>query len=89
MGQETYDLFEYEFMKDSEETYLFNIKRMYGLNYAAFPGKVKYRVFVIPEQCGSAVWLFLLKGSSKYAKNRFAWELRSFMEKKIEAVRVE
>ncbi len=60
---------------------LFNQKGVYE--------KARYRVLITPTQEGSAVWFYLLECRDKYGLNRYAKKLKSFMEKRVDAVRVE
>ena len=50
--------------------------------------KARYRVFVTPTQNGSAVWLYLLECGNPYALNRYAEQLKRFLQERIGAVRV-
>lgn len=50
--------------------------------------KARYRVFVTPTQEGSAVWLYLLECGNPYALNRYAEQLKRFLQGRIGAVRV-
>jgi len=50
--------------------------------------KARYRVFVTPTQNGSAVWVYLLACGNPYALNRYAEQLKRFLQGRIEAVRV-
>ena len=84
----TYGPFNYEFGKEEDGSYIFTINSMTG--WGAVPGKAKYKIIIIPEQEGSAVYCFILEyKASEYALDVFAWELKRFLEKKLEAVRVE
>jgi len=60
---------------------LFNQKGVYE--------KARYRVLITPTQEGSAVWFYLLECRDKYGLNWYAKKLKSFMEKRVDAVRVE
>ena len=51
--------------------------------------KARYRVLVTLAQEGSAVWVYLSECSNPYALNRYAERLKKFLEKRIEAVRIE
>lgn len=51
--------------------------------------KVRYKVLVTFAQEGSAVWIYLSKCRNSYALNLYAKRLKRYLEKKIEAVRVE
>ncbi len=49
----------------------------------------RYRVLVTPTQEGSAVWFYLSGCRDKYGLNRYAEQLKSFMEKRVDAARAE
>jgi len=51
--------------------------------------EAQYRLLVTPAQEGSTVWLYLYQCSNKYALNQYAEKLKKFMEKRIDALRVE
>lgn len=54
------------------------------------PGRATYKVIIVPEQEGSIVYFLIMDyRASQYALDVFAWELKKFLEKKLEAVRVE
>ncbi|MBO5032832.1 MAG: hypothetical protein J6D08_13275 [Lachnospiraceae bacterium] len=86
---DSYGPFDYKFGKEEDGTYTFTINRMNG-GYGYTPGSAKYKVLVMSEQEGSAVHFLILDyKASEYTLNVFAWELRRFLEKKLEAVRIE
>ncbi len=86
--QESYSLFEYSFKKDTNDFYILTVKM--NLFYPSYAfGKAKYKVRVTSETEGSAIWLIMTSCDYEYAKDAFAWEMREFLWKKLEAVRVE
>lgn len=47
-------------------------------------------MLVVPEQEGSAVYFIIIDYQARpFVLDEFAWELKRFIEKKLEAVRVE
>ena len=82
----TNDIFEYEFRKESDSVYILLIK---GIDMFHFycEGKVNYKVVIKSESANTVLWLILAEGDNKKAIERYGWELKGFMEKKIKAVR--
>lgn len=82
------DIFEYEFRSESDFVYILLIK---GIDF--FKGyskeKVTYKVVITPEAENTVVQVILYEGDNENAIERYAWELKGFMEKKIMAIRVE
>ena len=88
MWTDSYGPFDYKFGKEEDGSYTFTINRM--ICFRSVPGRAAYKVLVTPEQEGSAVYLYLFDyRASNYALNVFAWELKGFLEKKLDSVRVE
>lgn len=82
------DIFEYEFRTESDFVYRLWIK---GINYfkGYCKGNAKYRLMIIQKPENTVVWVVLFECDNETAKERYSWELKGFMEKKIMAVRVE
>lgn len=82
------DIFEYEFRSESDMVYILLIK---GIDF--FKGyckeNVTYKVVITSETENTVVWVVLYEGDNENAIERYGWELKGFMEKKIMAVRVE
>ena len=82
------DIFEYEFRSESDIVYILLIK---GIDF--FKGyckeNVTYKVVITSETENTVVWVVLYEGDNENAIERYGWELKGFMEKKIMAVRVE
>ena len=82
--------FDYKFTKEEDGTYTFTINSLQGVVWGSTPGSAKYKVMVTPEPEGSAVWFMILTyKADEHSLDVIAWELRRFLEKKLEAVRVE
>ncbi|MDE7477757.1 MAG: hypothetical protein K2M91_07385 [Lachnospiraceae bacterium] len=87
LWMDSYGPFDCQFGKE-EDTYTFTINRM--VCYGSVYGRAKYKVIIMPEQEWSAVYFYIIDyRATQYALNVFAWELKGYLEKKLEAVRVE
>ena len=82
------DIFEYEFRSESDTVYILLIK---GIDFFKVYCKenVTYKVAITSEAKNTVVWVVLYEGDNENAIERYGWELKGFMEKKIMAVRVE
>lgn len=82
------DVFEYEFRSESDFIYRLWIK---GIDYfkGYCKGNAKYRLMIIQKPENTVVWVVLYERDNNAAIERYSWELKGFMEKKIMAVRVE
>ncbi|MBO5032830.1 MAG: hypothetical protein J6D08_13265 [Lachnospiraceae bacterium] len=86
--RQTNDIFDFEFKREKNDVYLLTITGI-GQEYLYCSGAVKYKILVTSEQEGTSVWLFMISYNSRMAVRRYAWELKGFLEKKIQAIRVE
>ncbi|MDE7282028.1 MAG: hypothetical protein K2N85_00330 [Lachnospiraceae bacterium] len=84
----TNDIFEYEFKKESDIVYILLIKGI-DVFHLYCEGKVKYKVVIKSNPDNTALWLVFVEGDNKRAIERYGWEMKGFMEKKIKAVREE
>ena len=82
------DIFEYEFRSESDVVYILSIKGIGRLN-GYCEGDVTYKLVIISKPENTVVWVVLYEGDNENAIERYGWELKGFMEKKIMAVRVE
>lgn len=82
-------IFEKEKDDIKDKLYILSINNMSPFCRRYGHEKARYRVLVTSEQEGSAVWLYLFECSNDYALDYFSERVRGFMEKKIEAFRVE
>ena len=82
------DIFEYEFRSESDIVYILLIKGIDQFK-GYCKGNVTYKVVIISEAENTVVWIVLDEGGNANAIERYGWELKGFMEKKIMAVRVE
>ncbi len=88
LWMESYGPFDSKFGKEEDGTYTLTIDSTTGRRDVR--SRVKYKVLVTPEQEESAVYLFVLGyKADERALNIIALELKEFLEKKLEAVRVE
>lgn len=89
LWMESYAPFDYKFGREEDGTYTFTINGMNGYGYAN-GSRAKYKVLITSEQEITIVYFFILdyKANEKML-NIFAWGLCRFLEKKLEAVRVE
>lgn len=84
---DSYGPFDCKFGKEGDD-YIFTINRMVSMGRVS--GRAKYKVVIMPEQEWTAVYFLILEyRASEYALSVFAWELKKFLEKKLETVRVE
>lgn len=82
------DIFEYEFRSESDLVYRLMIKEIGQFNLYC-KGNVTYKVVIASEAENTVVQVVLYEGDNANAIERYGWELKGFMEKKIMAVRVE
>ncbi|MDE6750389.1 MAG: hypothetical protein K2K21_15230 [Lachnospiraceae bacterium] len=84
----TNDIFEYEFKKESDIVYILLIKGI-DVFHLYCEGKVKYKVVIKSKSENTEIWLVFVEGDNNRAIERYGWEMKGFMEKKIKAVREE
>ena len=72
-----------------DELYLLSMNSRAPFYSGSTCEKARYRVLVTLAQEGSTVWVYLSQCRNPYALNRYAERLKRFLEKRIEAVRVE
>lgn len=82
------DIFEYEFRSESDIVYRLLIKEIDQFK-GYCKGNVTYKVVITSEAGNTVVWVVLYEADNENAIERFGWEMKGFMEKKIMAVRVE
>ncbi len=82
------DIFEYEIRSENDFVYRLWIKGIDQFK-GYCKGNAKYRLMIIQKPENTVVWVVLLSCDNETAKERYGWELKGFMEKKIMAVRVE
>ena len=82
------DIFEYEFRSESDSVYILLIKEIDQFKLYC-KGNVTYKLVITAKPENTVVWVVLYKGDNENAIERYGWELKGFMEKKIMAVRVE
>ena len=82
------DIFEYEFRSESDSVYILLIKEIDQFKLYC-KGNVTYKLVITSKPDNTVVWVVLYKGDNEDAIERYSWELKGFMEKKIMAVRVE
>ncbi|MDE5596446.1 MAG: hypothetical protein K2J04_01275 [Lachnospiraceae bacterium] len=82
------DIFEYEFRSESDMVYILLIKEIDQFKLYC-KGNVTYKLVISSKADNTVVWVVLYKGDNENAIERYGWELKGFMEKKIRAVRVE
>lgn len=82
------DVFEYEFRSENDSVYILSIKGIGRFNLGC-RGNAKYRLMIVEKLENTVVWVVLIECDNETAKERYSWELKGFMEKKIVAVRVE
>jgi hypothetical protein len=88
MWVDSYGPLNCKFEKDEEDNYIFTINSL--IYWRSSISKAVYKVQVIPEQEGSAVYFIIIDYQARpLVLDEFAWELKGFIEKKLEAVRVE
>lgn len=82
------DIFEYEFRSESDIVYRLLIKEIGKYNLYC-KGNVTYKLVITSKAENTVVWVVLYEADNENAIERFGWEMKGFMEKKIMAVRVE
>ena len=82
------DIFEYEFRSENDSVYRLWIKGIDQFK-GYCKGNAKYRLMIVGKPENTVVWVALYECDNETAKERYSWELKGFMEKKIMAVRVE
>ena len=82
------DIFEYEFRSESDMVYILLIKEIDQFKLYC-KGNVTYKLVISSKADHTVVWVVLYEGDNEDAIERYSWELKGFMEKKIMAVRVE
>lgn len=82
------DIFEYEFKREDDMVYILNINKIEFWRVPCYK-KAKYRIVIKPEEKNTALYIILCEADSDYAIERYGWEMKGFMEKKIMAVRIE
>ena len=87
-SHKTNDIFEYELRSENDFVYRLWIKGIGQFNLGC-KGNVKYRLMIVEKPENTVVWVVLCEGDNENAIERYSWELKGFMEKKIMAVRVE
>ena len=87
-SHKTNDIFEYELRSENDFVYRLWIKGIGQFNLGC-KGNVKYRLMIVEKPENTVVWVVLYEGDNENAIERYSWELKGFMEKKIMAVRVE
>lgn len=87
-SHKTNDIFEYELRSENDFVYRLWIKGIGQFNLGC-KGNVKYRLMIVEKPENTVVWVALYESDNENAVERYSWELKGFMEKKIMAVRVE
>ena len=82
------DIFEYEFRSENDSVYQLWIKGIDQFK-GYCKGNAKYRLMIVEKPENTVVWVVLYECDNENAIERYSWELKGFMEKKIMAVRVE
>lgn len=82
------DIFEYEFRSENDFVYRLWIKGIDRFKVYC-KGNAKYRLMIVEKPENTVVWVVLFESDNTAAIERYSWELKGFMEKKIMAVRVE
>ena len=82
------DIFEYEIRSENDFVYRLWIKGIDQFK-GYCKGNAKYRLMIIQKPENTVVWVVLYERDNNAAIERYSWELKGFMEKKIMAVRVE
>ena len=84
------DVFRYEVKKEADAVLLFIINGVQGLVYrGGVEGETKYKIAIRQEGEHTAIWVFLLEYRDEYLKERYGWEMKGFLIKKLDAENVE
>lgn len=87
-SHKTNDIFEYELRSENDIVYRLWIKGIDRFK-GYCKGNAKYRLMIVEKPENTVVWVVLYESDDENAIERYRWELKGFMEKKIMAVRVE
>lgn len=82
------DIFDYEFKREDDKVYIFNINKIEFWRGRCYK-KAKYKIVIKPEEKNTALWIILFEADSDYAIERYGWELKGSMKKRIMAERTE
>ncbi|MCM1422629.1 MAG: hypothetical protein NC415_02310 [bacterium] len=93
-NHKTNDIFEYAFRSESDDVFILSVK---GIGRLKMPceGNITYKIVITSEAVNTVVWVVLAESTNRdtrtnrFAIERYGWEMKGFMEKKILAVRVE
>ncbi len=80
----------YEVKKESDAVLLLIVKGVQGsFSRNTVEREAKYKMAIKQEGEHTAIWVFLLEYSDEEVKDRYGWELKGFLIKKLEAEIVE
>ena len=80
----------YEVKKESDAVLLLIVKGVQGsFSRNTVEREAKYKMAMKQEGEHTAIWVFLLEYSDEYVKDRYGWELKGFLIKKLDAENVE
>ncbi len=82
------DIFGYEVKREADAVLLLILT---GVGCFRSFGKrgARYKIAMKQEGEHTAIWVFLLEYSDEYVKDRYGWELKGFLIKKLDAENVE
>ena len=82
------DVFEYKVKKESDAVLLLTITDVQCSFYRCAI-EAKYKIAIKEEGEHTAIWVFLVEYSDEFIKERFGWEMKGFIIKKLDAENVE
>ena len=82
------DVFEYEVRKEADAVLLLILTGVKCSSYRC-PVEARYKIAIKQEGEHTAIWVFLLEYSHESVKDRFGWEMKGFLIKKLDAENVE
>ncbi|MCM1268439.1 MAG: hypothetical protein NC302_11085 [Bacteroidales bacterium] len=87
-NHKTNDIFEYAFRSESDNVFILSVKGIDQFKLAC-EGNATYKIVITSEAENTVVWVVLIESANRNAIERYGFEMKGFMEKKILAVRVE
>ena len=84
------DVFGYEIKKEADAVLLLIITGVaFPFNYGLRVREARYKIAIKQEGEHTAIWVFLLEYSDEEVKDRYGWEMKGFLIKKLDAENVE
>ena len=82
------DVFAYKVKKESDAVLLLTVTGV-QCPFSRCAVEAKYKIAIKEEGEHTAIWVFLVEYSDEFIKERFGWEMKGFIIKKLDAENVE